>query len=43
MPDWVSFMSAFVKVFFNVFVARVVLYLDGHALLFECGCRMEGV
>ena len=43
MPDWVSFVSAFVKVFSSVFVAWVVLYLDGHVLLFECGCRMEGV
>ena len=40
MPDWVSFMSAFVKVFFNVVVAQMVLYLDGYVLLFEYGFRM---
>ena len=43
MPDWVSFMSAFVKVFSSVVVAWVVLYLDGYVLLFEYGCRVDSV
>ena len=29
MPDWVSFVSAFVKVFSSVVVARMVLFWTG--------------